>query len=191
MTLATKVTVLRLVLVPVFAFLAIAYSQSVKLGEPNELLRWCALGVFTAAAISDGIDGWIARKFNQFSELGAFLDPIADKTLVATAIIILAVFEWGPDGWSIPIWFASLVVFRDAFILAGIRFLYSKKLKVKIAPHWSGKICTFSLFVVIGWAMLKIIPVQPAAPCAVAAIFVVWSLLEYIRQGLRILKNQA
>jgi CDP-diacylglycerol--glycerol-3-phosphate 3-phosphatidyltransferase len=156
----------------------------------DEILRWSALGVFTFAAATDGIDGWIARRFNQKSDLGAFLDPIADKALILTAVTILALFNWGPDGWGIPIWFAALVILRDSIILAGIRFLRSKKLKIKIAPHWSGKICTFSLFVVIGWAMLKIIPLSPVFPCAVAAVFLIWSLIEYVREGLNILKPE-
>jgi len=189
MTLATKITVSRIFLVPVFAVLAILYSFGITSGEAVETLRFWALGVFIAAAASDGIDGWIARRFNQRSDLGAFLDPIADKALVLTAIIILTFFKWGPDGWAIPLWFTILVILRDSIILAGIRFLYSKNLKVNIAPHWSGKVCTFSLFVVIGWIMLKIIPVSPLYPCIVAAFFTAWSMVEYIRQGRKILKT--
>jgi len=190
MTLATKVTVSRIFLVPVFAAFAIAYSLGVIAGVPNEALRWLSLGIFVTAATTDGIDGWIARRFNQRSDLGAFLDPIADKALVLTAIIILTFFRWGPDGWSIPIWFACLVIFRDCVILAGIRLLYSKQLKVIIKPHWSGKICTFSLFLVIGWIMLKATSVPPIYPCVFAAVFIAWSLLEYIRQGLSLLHRQ-
>lgn len=189
MTLATKITVLRIFLVPVFAAIAIVYSIGVTSGNADESLRWAALGVFITAAATDGIDGWIARRFNQRSELGAFLDPIADKALVLTAIIILTFFNWGPDGWSIPLWFALLVILRDCVILAGIRFLYSKKIKVTIKPHWSGKVCTFSLFLVIGWIMLKAIDLPPVYPCLFAAVFTIWSLLEYVRQGLALLRQ--
>ena len=189
MTLATKITVLRLFLVPVFATLAIAYSLKLDWVENPETLRWAALSVFTIAALSDWLDGWLARNCNQASELGAFLDPIADKLLVFSAIIVLTFFKWDNDGWSIPLWFAALVIFRDCMILIGIKILYTKRLKVKIKPHWTGKACTFSLFLVIGWVMLKAIPLSPTYPCMVAAFFTLWSTIEYFRQGLAILRQ--
>lgn len=189
MTLATKITVLRLFLVPVFATLAIAYSLKWDWTDHPETLRWAALSVFTIAALSDWLDGWLARNCNQASELGAFLDPIADKLLVFSAIIVLTFFKWDTNGWAIPIWFAALVIFRDCMILIGIKILYTKRLKVKIKPHWSGKACTFSLFLVIGWVMLKAIPFSPVYPCVVAAFFTLWSTIEYFRQGLAILRQ--
>ncbi len=189
MTLATKITVLRLFLVPVFATLAIAYSLKLNWVENPEILRWAALSVFTIAALSDWLDGWLARNCDQASELGAFLDPIADKCLVFSAIIVLTFFQWDADGWAIPLWFAALVIFRDCMILIGIRILYSKCLKVKIKPHWTGKACTFSLFLVIGWVMLKAIPFSPVYPCMVAAFFTLWSTIEYFREGLAILRQ--
>jgi CDP-diacylglycerol--glycerol-3-phosphate 3-phosphatidyltransferase len=186
MTLATKITVLRLFLVPVFATLAIAYSLKLDWVENPETLRWAALSVFTLAALSDWLDGWLARNFNQASELGAFLDPIADKALVFSAIMVLTFFKWDIDDWAIPIWFAALVIIRDCLILIGIKILYTKQLKVKIKPHWTGKACTLSLFVVIGWVMLKVIPFSPFYPCITAAFFLLWSAAEYLRQGLAI-----
>jgi CDP-diacylglycerol--glycerol-3-phosphate 3-phosphatidyltransferase len=189
MTLATKITIIRLFLVPVFATLAVAYSLKLDWVENPETLRWAALSVFTIAALSDWLDGWLARNCNQASELGAFLDPIADKLLVFSAIMVLTFFKWDTDGWAIPIWFAVLVVLRDCLILIGIKILYTKHLKVKIKPHWTGKACTFSLFLVIGWVMLKAIPLSPFYPCVVAAFFLLWSAAEYLRQGLAILKQ--
>ncbi len=189
MTLATKITVLRLFLVPVFATFAIAYSLKLDWFENPEILRWIALSVFTIAALSDWLDGWLARNCNQASELGAFLDPIADKLLVFSAIIVLTFFKWDAEGWAIPLWFAALVIFRDCMILIGIKILYTRRLKVKIKPHWSGKACTFSLFFVIGWVMLKVIPFSPVYPCMVAAFFTIWSTIEYFRQGLAILRQ--
>lgn len=189
MTLATKITVLRLFLVPVFTVLAIAYSLKLTWTENPETLRWAAFTVFNLAALSDWLDGWLARNCNQSSELGAFLDPIADKLLVFSAIIVLTFFKWDGNGWSIPIWFAALVVFRDCMILIGIKILYARRLKVKIKPHWSGKACTLSLFIVIGWVMLKAIPLSPAYPCILAAFFILWSTVEYFLQGLAILRQ--
>lgn len=189
MTFATKLTVLRLVLVPVFAFLAISYGLSTAASTPNETLRWAAFWVFVTAAATDGIDGWIARRFNQISELGAFLDPIADKALVLSALLILTFFDWGVENWRIPLWFAALVVLRDSVILAGIRVMWSARKKVKIRPHWTGKACTFFLFVVLGWVMLRVTELSPVYPCAFAAVFILLSMVEYIRQGMRIMQG--
>lgn len=190
MTLATKITIARICLVPVFAAYAIAYGLSITDGSPVESYRWTALAIFIAAACSDGLDGWIARRYNQRSDFGAFLDPIADKFLVLTAVLILTFVDWGAGGWSIPIWFAVIVVLRDCVILGGIRILYSAKRKVSIRPHWTGKVCTFNLFLVLGWVMLKLIPLSPIYPCIFAAVFTLWSTLKYLQQGLRILKAE-
>lgn len=190
MTFATKITVGRICLVPVFAIFAILYGAGARAGEPVEAYRWVAFGVFVVAAVSDGIDGWIARHFDQKSELGAMLDPIADKVLVLTAMVILTLFQWGPDNWRIPYAFAALVILRDVLILVGIRVMWSAKRKVEIRPHWTGKICTFGLFFVIGWVMLRFTTLSPIYPSALVAVFVLWSMLEYLRQGLRIMGAQ-
>jgi CDP-diacylglycerol--glycerol-3-phosphate 3-phosphatidyltransferase len=189
MTFATKLTVLRLVLVPVFAFLAISYGLGTAGGAPDETMRWAAFWVFVTAAATDGIDGWIARHFNQKSELGAFLDPIADKALVLSALLILTFFDWGVEGWRIPLWFAALVVLRDSVILAGIRVMWSARKNVEIRPHWTGKVCTFFLFVVLSWVMLRVTELSPVYPCAFASVFILLSMVEYIRQGMRIMRG--
>ena len=95
-------------MVPVYAVLALWYGQTVKAGQPDEALRWWALGVFVAAAGSDGIDGWVARHFNQISKFGAFIDPIADKALLLTGVVTLSLVDWGSPGWRLPLWFAAL-----------------------------------------------------------------------------------
>jgi cardiolipin synthase (CMP-forming) len=187
MTFASKITLSRLLLVPVFAVLAIYYGHSVADKAPLEWLRWSALGGFVTAAASDGLDGWIARRFNQRSEFGAIIDPIADKSLLLTAIITLTAVDWGPDRWHLPLWFTALVIVRDCIILGGINVLHFTGHRVPITPQWSGKVCTFTQMVAIGWVMLKVVPFSPIYPCILAAFWTVWSAVDYVRQGLRIL----
>ena len=187
MTFASKITLSRLLLVPVFAVLAIYYGNSIAAGKPVEWFRWTALAIFVTAAASDGIDGWIARRFNQRSKFGAFIDPVADKTLLLTGITVLAAVDWGPDGWSLPVWFSALVIVRDCIILSGIGYLHFTHHKVVIHPHWSGKVCTVTQMFALGWVMLQVYLLDPIYPCVLAAIFTVWSTVSYIRQGLRIL----
>ena len=184
MTLASKITLARIFLVPVFAVLAVYYGQSVKNGEPDELLRWAAVITFIVAAASDGIDGYLARRMKQRSSFGAILDPIADKALLLTALITLALVEWGGNNWHIPIWFVGLVIARDILILGGICILYFINHHVPIKPHWTGKVCTVTQMVVLGWIMLKWIPLDPIYPTIVAAIFTYWSGHAYFLTGL-------
>jgi CDP-diacylglycerol--glycerol-3-phosphate 3-phosphatidyltransferase/cardiolipin synthase len=190
-TLASKITIARIGLVPVYAFLALWYGQTVKSGPPEEALRWWALGVFITAAASDGIDGWVARRFNQISKFGAFIDPIADKALLLTGVITLTIVDWGKDGWGLPLWFAAIVILRDCIILGGIKILYCNHREVKIVPHWTGKVCTITQMVAIGWVMLKVVDYPPVYPCIVAGIFTIWSSITYIRQGWEILQGRA
>ncbi len=185
MTLASKITLGRLLLVPVFAVLAIYYGRSVEAGAPVEALRWWALGCFVAASASDGIDGWIARRFNQRSRFGAIIDPVADKSLLLTAIITLTAVDWGPDNWRLPLWFTALVIVRDCIILGGIGVLHFVNHHVEIAPHWTGKVCTFTQMFALGWVMLKVVPFSPIWPCLVASVFTVWSTVAYVREGIR------
>jgi CDP-diacylglycerol--glycerol-3-phosphate 3-phosphatidyltransferase/cardiolipin synthase len=189
-TFASKITIARICLVPVYVALAFYYGHSVKSGQPDESLRWWALGVFVLAASSDGIDGWVARRFNQCSKFGAYIDPIADKALLLAGVITLSLVDWGAPGWRLPLWFAAIVVLRDGIILGGIKILYVNHREVKIVPHWTGKITTVAQMFAIGWVMLRVTDVTPVYPCAVAAFFTIWSSIAYIRQGQRILRGR-
>ena len=191
MTFASKVTVTRIAMAPVFAVLALAYGYTVRIGQPEEAIRWWALGVFTVAATSDGLDGWIARRFNQISELGAYLDPLADKTLLMTGALVLAVTDWGEDGWRLPAWFAALVYLRDLTIIGGLNYMRKKQCPIQFSPHWTGKACTVAQMFALGWVMLKWDHLSPQWPCVVAAVFTIWSGGNYVRQGLSMLESHS
>lgn len=189
MTFASKITIARICLVPVFAVLAAWYGYTVKIGQADELLRWWALGVFVTAASTDGVDGWIARRFGQCSAFGAYIDPIADKALLLTGVITLSLIDWGSPGWRLPLWFAGIVVLRDCIILGGIKVLYQHHRKVKIVPHWTGKVCTVTQMIALGWVMLRVVPISPIYPCAIAGFFTLWSCVTYVQQGRLILRG--
>lgn len=189
MTLPTYITIARILLIPVFVALAIYYSLSVKSEAPNETLRWGAVLVFTIAAASDALDGLLARKLNQFSKLGAFLDPLADKCLLLFGITTLAVFPWGADDWRLPPWFLILVYTRDIIIVGGLWILHHYQTNVKIRPHWSGKVCTVTQMIALGWVMLKWVPFSPIYPAILAAIFTLWSGIAYFLVGLKLIRQ--
>jgi CDP-diacylglycerol--glycerol-3-phosphate 3-phosphatidyltransferase len=139
MTLANRITVARIGLIPVFVGFAIYYSQGIAAGRPEEWLRWAALGVFALAAASDGLDGYVARRYNQRTELGAVLDPIADKGLLLAAILTLSFSSWR---YALPVWFGVLVVARDLIVMTGAVVLVLLQRKVAVRPTWSGKAAT-------------------------------------------------
>jgi CDP-diacylglycerol--glycerol-3-phosphate 3-phosphatidyltransferase len=107
MTTANKITIARIFVIPLFVMMAIYYGRSVQAGEPEEWQRWSAVALFLIAAASDGVDGYIARRYNQRSRLGVILDPIADKGLLLAAIITLSVSNWR---FELPVWFPVLVI---------------------------------------------------------------------------------
>src|SRR5438445_1111008 len=127
MTTANKITVVRILMIPVFVTLAIYYGQSIQRGEPLEWQRVAAIVIFLLAAVSDGLDGYIARRYNQRSSLGVILDPIADKGLLLSGIITLSVINWNatnPAAGQLPIWFPVLVISRDLVIVVGSAVLH-------------------------------------------------------------------
>lgn len=189
MTLASKITLGRIFLVPVFAVYVARYGLGLAAGQPVEGLRWTALALFVVASASDGLDGWVARRFNQRSKFGAFIDPLADKFLLITAIVFLSAFPWGADDWRIPPWFAWLVITRDSLIVAGIILVKRSAREVHYSPHWTGKVCTVTQMFAVGWVMLKIGHLPPVYPCLVAAVFTLWSAVNYYLEASRQLRR--
>src|SRR5207237_1092786 len=146
MTTANKITVVRILMIPAFVTMAIYYGQSIQRHDPLEWQRFTAIAIFLIAAVSDGLDGYIARRYKQRSALGAILDPIADKGLLLSGIITLSISNWsevGPEYGRFPAWFPVLVITRDAVILVGaliLHLLIGDKMRVK--PSWTGKVAT-------------------------------------------------
>jgi CDP-diacylglycerol--glycerol-3-phosphate 3-phosphatidyltransferase len=156
MTIPNIITILRLLLIPAFVMSVLYYVDGVKAGTPDDMLRWWAAAIFIVAAISDGVDGYIARRFNQRSELGAVLDPLADKLLQVTALILLSI-DFHHAFHRLPIWLPILVISRDLFILVG--FLVLKLVvgvkKVEVQTHWSGKLATALIMVLITMVLMQ------------------------------------
>src|SRR5437763_10486283 len=132
-------------MIPVFVTLAIYYGQSIQRGTSLEWQRFAAITVFLLAAASDGLDGYVARRYKQRSALGAVLDPIADKGLLLSGIITLSISNWSevdPEYGRFPAWFPVLVITRDAVILVGAAILhYFICNKMTAKPSGTGKVC--------------------------------------------------
>ena len=129
MTTANKVTILRILLIPFFVVELIYYVQT-----GNEIHRLLAILSFAVAAILDGVDGYIARHYNQKSELGAILDPLADKLLLVSAIVVLS-FNHGPYLGQIPLWLTGTIIGRDLLMLIGMVVIRLTVGKVTVRPR--------------------------------------------------------
>ena len=170
MTTASKITLVRVALIPLY--MIFMYLS----GGVTGLWMWLALAVFIIASLTDYVDGQIARKRNQVSDFGKFLDPLADKLLVIAAMTMFC--EWG----VMPAWALMLVLTRE-FAVTGLRLIAVGKGNV-IAAGWSGKIKTAStmigLCVIMGFpgiALLSWIVI------AVIVVTTVYSGVEYFVQN--------
>lgn len=148
MTTANKITILRILLIPFFVVEVLYY---VKNG--NEAHRLAAIISFAVAAICDGVDGYIARRYNQRSELGAILDPLADKLLLVSGIVVLS-FEYQRLE-TIPLWLTGTIIGRDILVLAGMVVIQMTVGKVRVRPRMVGKVATVLQMVIILWILLK------------------------------------
>ncbi len=188
MTTANKVTLVRIALIPVFVVLAAEYGSSVTAGAPNPALRWAAVLTFLVAAVSDGLDGYIARYYNQRSRLGAILDPLADKGLLVAGLLALTFSDWE---YRFPIWFAALVISRDLIVVIGSLVLHFRNGHVHLRPRWTGKVATVFQMTALAWVMLQIRWLSPLVPVSFAALFTALSGCGYILDGIRQLPRPA
>ncbi len=133
MTLASKITLVRVAMIP--AFMATMYLSQGQAG----LWMYISLAIFIIASLTDFIDGYIARHYNQTTDFGKFLDPLADKLLTIAAMAMFC--EWG----VFPAW-ALMVILTREFAVSGLRMVASQKGSV-IAAGWSGKVKTASTMV--------------------------------------------
>jgi len=193
MTTANKITVVRILMIPVFVTLAIYYGQSIQRGETLEWQRLAAIVIFLLAAVSDGLDGYVARRYNQRSSLGVILDPIADKGLLLSGIITLSISNWSeidPEYGRFPAWFPVLVITRDAVILVGAVVLHLLNGKVLVKPNWTGKVATVCQMCAIGWVMLQLRFLPLLFVVIVAGIFTLISGVVYVMDGVRQLQAE-
>ena len=181
MTWANRITLFRIFCVPAFIALMLYYAQSVQLGVTNETFRLAAIAVFAIAAISDGVDGYLARFCNQRTELGAILDPAADKLLLLGGLIVLN-FVALPDFPQFPIWFTVLVISRDLFAIIFAMLIRYQSKPLEIRPHWSGKTATVFQFASIVMFLLKM--EWFLAACFLGGFFSIVSGIIYLKIGI-------
>lgn len=168
MTTASKITLARVALIPVFMIvLLLGYN-------------WAALVIFAIASLTDFLDGYIARHYNQVSNFGKFLDPLADKLLVLAAMLIFV--QWG----RMPAW-AVMVVLTREFAVSGLRMVAASGGRV-MAAGFSGKVKTFSTMV--GLCVMMALPLVwlDWVVTGVIVVTTLYSGIEYFVQNWDVIK---
>lgn len=197
MNLANKLTIFRIILVPIMIIVTFFNFEGEFLGVPT--VAWILNFIFIIASITDKLDGYIARSRNQITTFGKFLDPIADKVLVITAMIILV--EMG----KLPAWIPTIIVFRE-FIVSGYRLIAVESGGKVIAASIWGKLKTVTQMIAIiiafmdnnafgavfsktltGYELsINILTTLMMSVCVIATIFSGW---DYIKNGKDLLKD--
>ena len=193
MTLPNKLTLMRIALVPLMVVIAFVPFFSNHFIGTISLANFINVIIFVAASLTDFLDGYLARKNNQVTTFGKFADPIADKLLVVSALIILMVQFSGDIWWYLPAWSVIIIIARE-FIVSGIRLVMAQR-NVVVHASWFGKVKTFTTMVAITILFLYQIPIfniplfgiVGAIMMYVALLFTILSGVEYFMKSKEIL----
>ncbi len=194
---ATRITILRILLVVPFVSFMLKINDAALTDGAQNAMRYIAITLFLVMAVSDGVDGYLARRKNQITKLGAFLDPIADKLLITCACLLLASQQGQVKGFLLPSTVVVLIIGKDLFLLIGFTMVYLITSQIRIAPVFIGKLATtLQLSMVTG---ILIAPeVSRIIPGWIwflrflwwsAAITAILTTLIYIRNGSRYIEE--
>ncbi|MBQ8801491.1 MAG: CDP-diacylglycerol--glycerol-3-phosphate 3-phosphatidyltransferase [Clostridium sp.] len=172
MNTANKLTMLRVIMIP--AFMLVLY-----LGFPGA--NYVALVIFAIASATDYLDGYIARHYNQVTDFGKFMDPLADKCLVTAAML------WFVEVGLMPAWALLIVIVRE-FAISGLRMNAATTGRV-IAAGWSGKVKTFSTMICIMLMLLPIPEILNTLCVAVIVLTTIYSGVEYLMKNIDVISN--
>ena len=177
LTIASKITIARICLIPLFVVFYYLFNEGWQVLLPTL--------IFTLAALTDWVDGYLARSRNEVTNFGKFMDPIADKLLVAAAFVLLV-----SDGRMNPV--SCIIIMSREFIISGFRLIAVER-KLVIAAGWLGKIKTVTQIIAIILLMLNNFPFHYIGiPMdhimeAVCVIFTIWSGVDYIVRNRQVL----
>jgi CDP-diacylglycerol--glycerol-3-phosphate 3-phosphatidyltransferase len=183
MTTANKITIFRILLIPFFVVETIYY---VRTGNPVHWLL--AIILFATTAISDAVDGYIARQYNQISELGKILDPLADKLLLVSGIVLLS-FNNEPYLRQIPLWLTGMIIGRDLLLGIGAIVIHLVVGNITVRPRITGKIATVFQMLVVVWTLLRWDLLYHGTLLNIwifgAGIFTCVSFIQYVFDGMK------
>ncbi|MBN2139356.1 MAG: CDP-alcohol phosphatidyltransferase family protein [Sedimentisphaerales bacterium] len=190
---ATRITILRIVLVIPFVGFMLKINDPELSPAMQGCMRYIAIVIFFVMAVSDGIDGYLARRKHQITRLGAFLDPLADKLLMTCACLLLASKRGRVDDIQLPGTVVLLIISKDIFLLTGFVIIYLFTSKIHIKPVFIGKTATTLQLAMVA-AILIAPEVSMVLPGWIWFLRVLWwsafataicTMIIYIRDGSR------
>ncbi|HJA30119.1 MAG: CDP-diacylglycerol--glycerol-3-phosphate 3-phosphatidyltransferase [Clostridiales bacterium] len=177
MNLPNKLTIARVIMIPFFVLFMLT-------GLGGAASKWIALAIFIIASLTDLLDGHIARKYNLVTNFGKFMDPLADKLLVCSAMICLV--EMG----KLPAWIVIVIISRE-FIISGFRLIASDNGRVIAASYWGKFKTTFQMLMIcLMIADISALSAVTAAVMWIALILTVVSLVDYLVKNRDVLSEQ-
>ncbi len=183
MNLANRITITRIVLVPLFV------ASLLYLSPERPYLHLIGVLIFLSACVTDALDGWLARRRNEKTELGSYIDPIADKLLLLSGFLSLSWMPHLPEAMRMPAWVTLSVVSRDFLIVTGSVLLFFTTGELKPRPIFVGKITT----VVQMATLLAALTGAPQPLClflnALTVFYTVWSGVLYVHMGGQMLQE--
>ena len=175
MNLPNKLTMFRVILIPFFVVFLLVDITPVD--------KWIALAIFIIASLTDMLDGKIARKYNLVTNFGKFMDPLADKLLVCSALVCLVAVD------RIPAWMVIVIIARE-FIISGFRLVASDNGVVIAASYWGKFKPTFQIIMIcLMIADLAALQLLTAIVTWVAVILTVVSLVDYLVKNKEVMKD--
>lgn len=145
---ANRITLLRLMLIAPFVVL-------LRHQQDNAAYRYLALGIFIIMAVSDLVDGLLARRFNLKSKLGAILDPLADKSLIICAAVLLSMEQSSVPGLKLPDWVVIAIVGKDLWVIVGFLVVFLVIGRVHVEPTISGKLATATQLLMVSCMLIS------------------------------------
>ncbi len=175
MNLPNKLTMFRVILIPFFVVFLLVDITPVD--------KWIALAVFIIASLTDMLDGKIARKYNLVTNFGKFMDPLADKLLVCSALVCLVAVD------RIPAWMVIVIIARE-FIISGFRLVASDNGVVIAASYWGKFKTTFQIIMIcLMIADLAALQLLTTIVTWVAVILTIVSLVDYLVKNKEVMKD--
>jgi cardiolipin synthase len=181
-----RISIMRLLLVPPFIIMLMK--------QPNwPAARYVALGIFIIMALSDFLDGLLARRLNARTRLGAILDPLADKVLIICAAVLLSLPATAPPGVNLSDWIVVFIVGKDLWVIVGFVVIYLVTDRFRVRPSRAGKVCTAGQLIMVVSILLApdINHLRGGLGTEIAgalswlvAVLCVMAVLSYTRMGL-------
>ncbi len=194
---ATRITLVRILLIVPFIICLLNINDP-SIGEhTRRAFRYAAIAVFLFMAVSDALDGYLARHYRQITKLGTFLDPVADKLLMTSACLLLASQRGHIEGFTLPTTVVVAIVGKDILIVLGFAIVYLVTSQIHVVPVLLGKAATALQLVMVACVLLapefsRLIPYYPVGLSVLwwsAAVVAILATLVYIRNGSRYIEQ--